>query len=96
MSILQDEKKEHLKKYRREYYRKKYNTDEEYKESKKSYNKKTYINKCVKCTKCFKRFKTAELDDLNINYSDNFICDECQHGGESQYKCKRGRPKKII
>ena len=92
------ENKKDLKTYRREYYRKLYHTNEEYKEAKKQYNKKLYVNKTVRCIKCFQRNNIDELKNNNIDFDkENFTCNNCKNKiEENEVKSKRGRPRKII
>lgn len=92
------QQKPDMKTYRREYYRKLYHTNIEYKEKKKEYNKKFYTIKTIRCVECFRRNNLQSLKDMDFTYDEkNFICPNCLPENKvEQIKSKRGRPKKII
>lgn len=86
-----------LKTYRREYYRRLYHTNPEYKEHKKSYNKALYEHKTIRCVECFKRQKYDDLKLMNYKYNEeHFLCPNCLPENKvEQIKTGRGRPRKM-
>ena len=89
--------------FRRNYYKILYNTNEKFREYKKTYNKNVYKDrlKTIKCTLCGHRVKYATLNSL-VNYEydkDNFKCMSCSVDLKeiiTQIKNARGRHPKII
>jgi t-SNARE complex subunit (syntaxin) len=73
--------------YRRDYYNRKYNTDAEYREDRRAYNKEVYQRKTVDCTICFRRIRKI---------FETSICEECFYKSVPQIKSNYGRKKKII
>ena len=76
---------EKLKEYRRNYYKNKYNTDEEYRSKRKTLSLKNYVKKTKKCKTCSGR--------INID-SDVDICLNCKLNEFEQLKCDNGRSNK--
>lgn len=67
-----------LGEYRRDYYRKKYHTDADFREMKKTKNRNHYKRLTVTCKSCGERRSKASLDKENIPYEDdNFYCNKC-------------------
>lgn len=88
------------RKYARDYYRKRYNTDAEFREAKKIYIKSKYVYTTMKCTKCFARYKMDFLDTINYEYNKNepntFVCPNCLPENAVPQIKSRGRPKKVV
>jgi len=82
--------------YARNYYRKLYHTNEEFRENKKSYNRQFNAKLTIRCLKCFRRNKLDELKAMHYEFDENeFVCPEClEINAVEQHKSKRGRPKK--
>lgn len=97
---IEDENKQKtdLKVYRREYYRRLYHSNPEYKEMKKKYNNDLYVHKTIRCVECYKRHKFEELTAMDYKFDkDKFVCPSCLPENKSiQIKSSRGRPRKVL
>lgn len=79
-------KEEQIKKYKREYYKNKYNNDEEFRKKKQALNRARYERKTINCIKCNFRVKKE---------FENNVCVKCLIGEQTQVKSNRGRKKKL-
>ena len=99
ISKEQDLKKK-MNKYRRDYYRNKYNSDDEYKKKKQRLSRIAYSRKTITCSKCKKRWNYTLLEKIQFEFNkedkENFVCPECKNevNKQKQLKNKRGRPHK--
>lgn len=79
-------KEEKMKKYKREYYKQKYQNDEVFKAKKQLANRLRYQRKTINCEKC----------NFRINKEfESTLCSSCLIGEQNQIKSNRGRKKKI-
>jgi len=90
------ERKKHLQKYRRDYYRNKYHESEDYRKTKQDYNLTYYKKKTIKCVVCETRCKFATLQEYDYKYDpERFVCPDCKV--ETEHKQdkvpRRGRPR---
>jgi len=93
---MSDDKASNAKAYRAQYYKKKYHSDENYRQMILAAMKKKYVPITIRCSKCNLRIKKSDLSkeqqDKQLD-SSTFECNTCN--SQKQMK-KRGRPKKII
>lgn len=88
---------EHNKKvYSREYMKKRYHEDEEFRQYCLNRNKKTYDKKTVNCIKCNSRTNKDKIDNIESLNILTFVCHLCQTNPDGVPKRKIGRPKKIV
>lgn len=78
-----------MDKYINRYLRTRYNTDPEYREAKKAYNRGLYVPRTAKCSQCGFRVNLKKIPEP---IPEPFICESCLHPKE---KRGRGRPRKV-